>query len=395
MFSYRFVWSITSLADLSRKRERERLKIRRDPYYQRLAAGAYLGFRRGPDTWISRFRDRQGVQHYNALVQIPADDYDGAVKGALAWFAQMGAPVGIATRATVLEALNAYVGAMKQHGREKAAKAAASLIKTTVPATDPLATIALEDATRRDFEAWRDRLRQGIKVRSCNRYTRQIIAGLNYAHGELGYVGSPACWALKPLVDDAEEESAAVFLDADQRKALIGAADSNTAAFLQGLEATGARPGELALAKVSDFDGKSIRLASHKGKASKRRTRRTILDERGRTFFAAQAKDKLPSAWLFTEDGTTPWARHSWARQIRLAVTAANKELKGAARIPPNTTAYAFRHSRASELLQMFGIDPVTVATQLGTGLTMLQRHYHRFIEPAMAEKLSALKVAK
>ena len=48
------------MPELSRKRERERLARRVTPYYQRIGKGAFLGFRRGPDTWIARFRGRDG-----------------------------------------------------------------------------------------------------------------------------------------------------------------------------------------------------------------------------------------------------------------------------------------------------------------------------------------------
>src|SRR5205823_12621139 len=74
MFSYRFVRMFTALADLSRKRERDRLPIQRWPHYLKLAEGAYLGFRRGPDTWHARFRDRKGAQHYEALHGVDAND---------------------------------------------------------------------------------------------------------------------------------------------------------------------------------------------------------------------------------------------------------------------------------------------------------------------------------
>src|SRR5207302_6389321 len=76
----------TALADLSRKRERDRLPIQRWPHYLKLAEGAYLGFRRGPDTWHARFRDRKGAQHYEALHGVDANDYDGAKRAAEAWF---------------------------------------------------------------------------------------------------------------------------------------------------------------------------------------------------------------------------------------------------------------------------------------------------------------------
>jgi hypothetical protein len=50
--------------------------------------------------------------------------------------------------------------------------------------------------------------------------------------------------------------------------------------------------------------------------------------------------------------------------QIRQAVPA---------RIPPGVGAYALRHARISELLQVFDVDPLTVADQTGTSLAMIE----------------------
>src|SRR5690349_14532608 len=65
------------MTDLSRKRTRDSLQPRREPYWQRLAKGAYLGFRRGPDTWIARFRGRDKEQQYHPLGE--ALEFDAAM----------------------------------------------------------------------------------------------------------------------------------------------------------------------------------------------------------------------------------------------------------------------------------------------------------------------------
>jgi hypothetical protein len=52
------------MADLSRKRVRDHLAPRREPYWQRLAVGAYPGLRRRPDTWLARFRGKDRKQNY-------------------------------------------------------------------------------------------------------------------------------------------------------------------------------------------------------------------------------------------------------------------------------------------------------------------------------------------
>ncbi len=55
---------------------------------------------------------------------------------------------------------------------------------------------------------------------------------------------------------------------------------------------------------------------------------------------------------------------------------------------------YAFRHARISELLQIHGVDPLTVAAQTGTSLAMIEKAYLRFIPSAMREKLAGVKEA-
>jgi integrase len=380
------------MADLSRKRERERLKVRRDPYTMRLAEGAYLAFRRGPDTWLARFRDRDGKQHYGAL-NVASDDYDGAKRAAEAFFVQMGgSAVRSPKRSTVTDALQTYLTDLERHGRTDAARTARSLFKTVLKKDDPLAALPLESASRDDFEEWRDRLRPGRKARSVNRYCNQFIAALHRAH-ELGHVGNPAAWSLKPLTDDTDdEEGTAIFLDPAQRAALVAAASPSAALFFRGLELTGARPSELAGATVADFDGKTVRLSHRKGKGSKFRQRYTVLDKAGVEFFTQCAAGKLPMAPLFTEDGQQPWRRHMWAYEMREAAKAVNKEARGKARIPEGVGAYAFRHARISELLQVHGVDPLTVGHQTGTSLAMIEKAYMRFIPQALADKLAGIK---
>src|SRR6476661_10449040 len=48
---------------------RARLAIRREPYWTVISEGCALGYRRGSKggSWIARFRDEAGRQHYEAL----------------------------------------------------------------------------------------------------------------------------------------------------------------------------------------------------------------------------------------------------------------------------------------------------------------------------------------
>jgi integrase len=379
------------MADLSRKRDRERLKVRREPHWQRLAEGAYLGFRRGPDTWIARYRGRDGAQQYQSLGE--AMEFDDAKRKAEEWLEQLaGSAVRTVKRDTIKAALQSYLDDLREHGRTGAAKEAEWRFKKTVY-SDPLADTSLERATKDDFREWRERQKPGREPRTLNRHMRSVVAGLNYAVKEGGHVGNPTAWSLKPLADDVEDDGeTAIFLTPEQRKALVDAAAPFAAAFLRGLELTGARPQELAAATVAHFDGEKIRLAHRKGKPPKLRVRHTVLGPEGIAFFEKQTADKSADSLIFTEDGETQWRRHMWARRVREAVKAHNKKAKGRERLPVDVGAYAMRHARISELLQIHGVDPLTVAAQTGTSLAMIERAYLKFIPSAMREKLAGVK---
>ena len=388
------------MADLSNKSSRSRLKMRREPYWLRLDKGAYLGFRRGPDTWIVRYRNREGGQTYNALVGVseypPGDQFDEAKRQAEAWLKQLGSTaVRSVRRGTVREALETYLRWLREQGRDDTAKTCEQRFELIVW-DDPLAEIPLQRLSRDDMRDWRDRLRPGRKPRSINRHVRSIVAGLNRAHSE-GHVGNPESWKLPPLADDTEDAGeTAVLLSPEQRQAIRNACCPAAAEFVRALELTGARPKEIAAAVVSDFDAKhgTLRLAHRKGRPARLRVRSVVLTPDAVVFFKARAKRKLPTALLFLDPFGNPWTRHAWAREVRDAINAHNATARGKKRIPNDASAYSFRHSRISELLQVYGLDPLTVAAQTGTSIKMLEKAYFRMIPAAMRDKLAAISEA-
>jgi hypothetical protein len=130
-----------------------------------------------------------------------------------------------------------------------------------------------------DFLDWRDRLQPGRLPRTVNRFVRAVTAGLNRAHA-LGHIGNPAAWRIEALADDASET--AVFPSPAQRKGLIDSASPEAAAFLRGLELSGARPKELAETTAADLDGQRLRLSHPKGRAPRLRYRHGRRSRRGR-----------------------------------------------------------------------------------------------------------------
>lgn len=359
--------------DITRKGSRTKLAARREPYWLRLAKGAYVGFRRGPDTWIARYR-AGGKQHYQSL---NATEYDDAKREAEVWFRQMGS--GITRRGTVREALGAYLDWLRDQGRQF--KTSEDRFKLIIY-RHPLADKPLHEVTRQDFRAWRKTLQAGRKNRSVNRHVNSVKAALNRAVNE-GFSGNREAWKVENLADDGDRDTA-IFLTPEQRKAIIAECEPATGRFLRGLELTGARPSELANARVKDLDGDTLRLAHKKGRPPKLRVRSVVLQDAG--FFKAQARNKLPRAFLFTDADGRQWERHVWGVEVRRAVD----EVKA----PHGASAYSFRHSRISELLQVYGVDPLTVGAQTGTSVRVIEQTYYKFIPNSIREKLRAISTS-
>jgi len=387
--------SILFMADLTLKRLRSRLAVRPDPYWQRLAKGSYIGFRRGPDTWLARFRGRDKKQHFQPLGE--GLEYDQAKERAEDWFAQMsGSAVRSVKRGSVIAAVQTYLTDLRRQGRPEAAKKADGQLKTAFGYdrkqdhyADPLASLQLEVATKDDFLEWRDRLAPGRMPRTVNRLVRALVAALNKAHS-LGHTGSPTAWQIGNLFDDGEDDTA-IFLSPEQRRFLIRQASPEGADFLRALELSGARPHELAKATAGDFDGAHLKLSHKKGRPPRLRTRHVVLDQDGVDFFTSRSRSKSPSDLLFAASGDRPWRRDLWADEVRAAISAHNKASRDS-QIPTDASAYSFRHARISELLQVYGVDPLTVAAQTGTSLRMIERTYFKFIPSAMLDKLASLK---
>lgn len=108
---------------------RDKLKLRREPYWHRLSKGRYVGLRKrggnGHGTWIARtMQESSGGKNYQALGEFSdLQDhlrFDAAQKAAQAWFDHLGQ--GGAYRAvTVSDACTTYVIHLRATKSERAA----------------------------------------------------------------------------------------------------------------------------------------------------------------------------------------------------------------------------------------------------------------------------------
>lgn len=398
----------TAAIDITSKAGRMRLAPRRDPYWHKLSRGAYLGFRRGPDTWIARYRDRIGKQHFNSLGQ--ADDFTGTKQRAELWCRQLGATapasIGAAVRGTVQDALDAYLTHLRRGGRGIAAEIADGKFGSSI-CHDMLAGKRLFDVTREDFERWRERMKRDQHGRkrlpqTVNRYVAAVTAALNFAVNVGGHTGNPVAWKLGKLPTEdlnqgqISDEQTAVYLDAKQRARLLRNTEPALQLYLRALYASGARPSEIAKACVRDYDAvnHTLSLRMLKGRPATLRARIVELDPVDAQLFKELASGRALNEPLLRDEKGLQWQRHRWAAGIRAAVTYANASASAHELLPKEVCAYSLRHSRIAELLQKFHVDAITVARQTGTSLAMMQLYYWKFIPSALREKFAgALRV--
>lgn len=214
---------------------------------------------------------------------------------------------------------------------------------------------------------------------TVNRDMSALRAALNYAKSQ-DKVTSDIAWAeeLKPIEKAGRRRE--LYLDRDQRRALIAKASADLGAFLRGLAYLPLRPGALAALKVGDFDKRIhvLRVGTDKhGQDRKIRLPKATAD-----FLAECSKDKLPAAPLFTRADGRPWDKEMWKWPMKDAAKAAG--------LPPETVAYTLRHSVITDLVSE-GLPTLTVAQISGTSVAMIEKHYGHFRSDGAADALAKL----
>lgn len=377
---------------------RARLKPRREPYWESLRRGCYVGFRKmttgSVGTWVARWRDEAtGKQHYNSLGEFehlpPSDRRDAAVQAAEQWLQHVGA--GGSTEATTVRgACEAYVTHLRGQRREATAADAEKRFERWVYSDKTLSRLELTKLMPKHMAGWRKHLTEtpvkgkngAERQRSTSAINRDMTAfraALNHAL-ELRLVVSDAAWrtALKP--HESASGRREQYLDKAQRQKLIAAAAPDVAALLQGLAMVPLRPGALALRDVGDLNKKLATLRVGKDKAG--RDRVLPLPPAAVTFFAAKARGALPTAPLLRQANGKRWNKDAWKWLIKDAVKAA--------RLPRATTAYTMRHSVITDLV-VGGLDLMTVAQLSGTSIVMIQKHYGHLRAEHARQALAAL----
>jgi integrase len=388
------------MANFSKVSERDRLKVRRDPYWAKIQKGCYLGFRKmttSGGNWLLRaFDESSGKQVYRPLgdfLEIPDHQrYDAAKKEAEEWFKHLGRG-GLVENINVGDACRRYVETIRDKKGSKAADDTDGRFIRYVFSAD-LAKIQMAKLARRHVEAWVKKLKvtpvnRGVNAKglapaerspsSVNRDMTVLRAALNKAFND-DVVTTDAAWrvALTPIKNADRRRDA--YLERGQRLALIEKAAPDVGLFLRGLASLPLRPGALAALSVADLDKRLKVLKIGKDKADN--DRKILLPGGTFAFFLDQTKGKLPKAPLLSREDGGRWDKDAWKKPVKAAARAAG--------LAETITAYAMRHSVITDLVTG-GLDLMTVAQLSGTSVVMIEKHYSHLRADHAAAALATL----
>lgn len=381
--------------DLSRVGEREKLKPRREPHWQRLRAGCFLGFRPskqgGAGTWIARAYDedssRYSVKSLGDFGELTGNKRFSAAKEEAerhAAIVEAGGVLAVKVE-TVGDACRAYAESRPE---------AESRFKRHIYG-DPLNKIKLDRLRRRHLREWRERLEEKPAVISRNKSGERKVrdrapstinrdmAVLRAALAKVLAQGTPnseAAWqeALKSIPNANGRRT--LYLDKGQRRALLEAISDEAKAFVTALCLLPLRPGAMAALTVGDFDKRTNELSIGKDKNGK--PRRIQIPAEAASLMVEQGKNKLPNAPMFMRANGMAWNKDSWKKPIGTGVKAAG--------LPAEATAYTLRHSTITDLVRA-GLPLLTIAQISGTSAEMIEQHYGHLASDAAVKALGEL----
>lgn len=370
------------------KSKRAKLAPRREPYWSRLVAGGFVGFRKiadGEGTWIARWRDEEGKQHYRALGHF--EDYDDAAKGAGDWIKAntQGTRPGVTT---VEAACTAYVESLRENQKPMTAKDAEGRFRRLVYG-QPLGMIELDKLKTTHITRWRGKqIEQGEddddedlrKAKdSANRNLNTLKAALNFAR-KSHLVASDGGWKTVTAFPKVGRRRKDAFLSMEARQALLDQCDETLRSLLTALLLTGARPGEIAKLNAGDFDRKHKTLTLN-GKTGQRTV---AVSTAAAAFFTELAREAIGNTPLLRKADGGRWDKDAWKKPFKAAAQAAG--------LPVDVVAYSLRHTAISELI-MGGMDTFKVAVLTGTSVVMIEKNYGHLRHDRMRAELDRVQI--
>ncbi|MCJ2180890.1 tyrosine-type recombinase/integrase [Novosphingobium album (ex Hu et al. 2023)] len=383
--------------DLSKVGERNELRAQREPFWQRLRTGCFLGFRPskrgGKGTWIARAYDEDaGRYHVKSLGDfgtLAGNEMFAAAKKEAEKLAEL-----VEAGGEVRRKVETVADACREYLKTHPGKIAEGVFNRHIY-SDAVAKVKLDKLRRHHLRDWRKRLEEAPaivsrsrkgEVRTRNRAQSTVnrdMAPFRAALNKVLAPGAPnseAAWqeALKPF--ENADQRRLLYLDKSERRTLLAHIADDARPFVRALCLLPLRPGAMAALVAGDYDKRTAELTIGKDKAGGKR--RILLPTESAALFAQQAKGKLPAASMFMRANGKPWDRNSWGDAIENAAKAA--------KLPKGTTAYTLRHSTITDLVSA-GLPLLTIAQISGTSAEMIERHYGHLASDAAVKALGEL----
>ncbi len=402
-------------AKLDTRAARLRLRKRREPYWRSISEGLAIGYRKGVKggTWIARHYSAEHGRRYQSIAT--ADDIvdaDGAhvlsfaqaQEAARKWFAHLARHDRGEVRNgpyILRECVEDYVSWLQGH-RKTGSDARYRVDTHIIPklgntqcdrlttaeiqkwlrdlAASPARLRAKKNAKKPNFRELNKSDVDAIRRRraSANRTLTVLKAALNRAWRE-GKIPSDEAWR---RVEPFEEADAARvrYLSLAEAKRLLNTSHLDFRRLAQAALVTGARYGELAALRVSDFNPDSSTIQVRTSKSGK--GRHIFLNNEGVSLFKALAAGKAGDTLMLAKADGSAWNKSHQARPMAQACERA--------KIKPPASFHILRHTWAS-LAIMAGAPLMVVARNLGHADTrMVERHYGHLAPSYIADAIRA-----
>lgn len=377
---------------------RAKLAQRSEPHFHAIDKGKALGWRAGADTWIARKTiGRRKV--YKTLGKQPS--FSTALKKAEAWFAML--EVGAEAHYTIDTAIADYIDHRRIEKGEDSAKEARQLLHKSALKKftgREVATVTTDELkrwrnsfvprnlpeTKEHAELSEDQRRERLEELqrrakdTANRHWATFRAALALAFQD-GKVASDTAWRrVKPFPDVGKARE--FYPTPKQVTDLLEHCDDAFRPLARAAVLTGFRLQALTDARVAQFDAKDGTLNIRN---DKKHERVATLSTAAVELFKAQAKDKLPGAYLFLRADGLPWGKSHQHRPFRDACKRA--------KLPREFIFYSLRHYYVSRAL-LAGVNVHALAKAVGTSSKMIEKHYGKFIRSDVRDMLDRVEVA-
>ena len=400
---------------LETRTARARLRVRRTPYFAKIAKGLRLGYYRGSvaGSWVVRCYRGAGVYATEALgIADDTLEADG-VKVLNYWQAQEHArrwgerqrliAEGMLRDGsyTVFNAVTDYLAEIQAEKRPEAVQGAKYVFDAWI--LPDLGAIQVEKLTTDRINRWRNKLAtQPKRVRkkrtaiepatretpddedarrarkaTANRILTMLKAALNRSfHAER--VFSDTAWRkVKPF--KRVDEAVVRYLGAAEARRLVNACVEDFRKPVQAALLTGCRYAELARLKCGDFNRDTGTLAI---RLSKGKVRHVVLTDEAKGAFQTWTEKRESTDLVFLRADGKAWGNSHQKRPL--------DEASARAGISPAVTFHILRHTHGSHLA-MNGVPMGVIAAQLGhADSRMTEKHYAHLGPSYIAQTIRA-----